>query len=1342
MKHPISFKKLNRDISPNLTQQGDYYDAVNGRVVMNDSQTAFAFSNEKGTTQFNILPTITNNTGTSFTVNLNGGGSYNVPYTNTTELNSLPSITEEHKIIALTSINDRFIIISQYTDHYLIWDWDEGNSRFQLMYYNDFSAGGMYRDLRIETRYENDNIQKIYFTDGLNFWHINLSSTNDYASTIDLPLNQLRAFPEATLDNPTLEAMLPGGAFEAGAVQYAYNLYSDSGAETKVSPFSDLFYVSNRYNGLNEADSNSQAFKIKIDNIPSNFNLINIYRIFYNSATATPEVSLIIEDQLQDTEYTFVDDNNLEASSSTLSEVLFLGSDTFVPEDMAVKDNVMFPTNITYSDYDPTFDARAYGWNSSSQALIQDSVSGNQTLTALNDSVAETHDAINPSVKAEVGDANYKTYRFQFDGTTPGVEGPNVAIIFRENERNPYDENSTTIAPNSDSYANNFSISNAWGNRSFKRDEVYRFFIRFTNARGQKSFAKWIADVRMPDVTDYDLADENTGLTVKDLGIRVDVQNLPSDAVSWEILMEERSEADKTIKAQGILNSTLLVTTGTKRDHAGDLVPNPFLRCYHTDANISTTSGGTFDDGLGWSYEHDRNSNSHVSATTRGDITNFTVAEVFDSNTDSYQLIDYVVEFYSPEILQKRYRFDIADTDYINFIGGIKLTDKIKFLGRVDANTTAGSSPATAFSDLSVGQNANPLADKRSFIRWNGAEGEVFVPGETASATPGDSYYINSYIAAFFDHTCNSIVKQDIVGTAKFIPYSSIRGERVHSWNAGSNNRSSLMDNCELTFKDNSGKNFYYGAHVNDRLAFNLDYYDNGSGTAERNGLGDILTSNNANDNLITNREATPKTVLVDYKAIVPNQYGGNTYKARQLNNPVVISDNIPVGTTQRVIYGGDTFVCLWNFMRQQCYQGYYRRRTQRENILIPIETSINLDLRHDNDYYENLGRYQTTFSDYELPLDVYSRRKQYPFSSVKPITYIQNNKFGARVLGSDTKVNGELKDSWLIYRPNTYIDLEGTFGDITGIIEDRDQLFTFQPEAISQLIINPRVQTVDEVGLQLGKGDLLYDYQYMTTTSGSVNKFSLTKTPYGVMYYDALNNKLSLLNRGEQPISDIKGMNSFFRTIDKSSISADTPNSDRGVVGYYDHETKETFMGFRDGVNSQVINYSHLNDAFHYRHDFSFGQALNLRNTVYWLNRDGDTLYTHKTGNYGEYFGSYVDSYVTFVANPSYINSVYDTVTFTADTKNGSSDVFNSSIDSIQVYNEHQDTGSVSLTYGSELKRKFREWKVNVPRESGTRNRMMSPYAYFTMKWTNTGTSRVLKDVVVNYRPKTVDYS
>lgn len=1321
MKHPVSFKKMEKDISPNLTQPGSYFEAVNGRIISNDSQTAFSFSNEKGNTMIVELPNIINQTLNFRIEESDSTLLYNQSYT-LTELSSLPDITTA-KIIAFSEVRNRLIVISQQSTYYQFWELKDGV--LKLLYYNQFNAVS-YENLIIQPRYENNDIQKLYFTDANNFWHLNIYSGNTLSESINTPINLVNVFPDADLETPLLDEMIPGGFFKSGSVQYAYNLYSTSGSETKISSFSNLLFTSNRYLGLNDIESSSQAFKISIANIPDDFNIINVYRIFNNDLNSLPEVSLIIEDIFENNQYSFIDDNNLEASDSTLESILFLGSDEFKPKDLKTKDNILFPANITYKDYSPTFDARAYAFNEENEALITDVTLGNETLTSIDDVIPETHDCINPSVKAEVGDTHYNAYRFQFDGTTLGIEGPNVKMGFVSNEREGYDTVSTAVTPNQNSYANNFSIDNAFGNMSFKRDETYRFFIRFKNKKGKVSFTKWIADVRMPSYTDtgFELSDKSsTYLKVYDLGVSVTVANLPSDAVSWEILKEERNESDKTIKAQGLLNSTLVIPPGL--DYEGRTVPNPFMRGYHDDSRAGVNTPVEFLDGLGKSIANNRTS----SAATDAKIT--TLGEINDNNASTYQIVDYVLDFYSPEILDKRYQFKTSNTDYINLIGGLLLDDSVKF-GQKQANTKAGSSPTIAFDTLRTGQDDSIV--NRAFHEWNAAEGQVFSPGASASNSP-NGYHFNSYITAAFTHDCNSIKKIDIQGDTKFIPKSSDRNSKLYTWNAGVSNTSSILDNSSLIFKDSNNNNFDYGSFVNDRLSFNIGQYSDGDTT----GLGAILTIEGANNDAVITRTAKPKLILADYKQIIQNQYGGNTYEARQLNTPVVISNTISSGTTTRVIFGGDTFVSVWNFMRQQMYQGYYRRTTSRENIIIPIESSVNLDLRHDQEEYVNMGKYQTTFSDYELPESVYNKPKKYPIGLPKPLLYRPQLKFDNRVLGSDVKINGELKDSWLQFRENVYIDVDGSHGSINGLQEDRDQLFAFQAEGICQLIINPNVQITDGIALELGRGGLLHDYKYLTTSSGTINQYSIIKTPYGIMYYDALNAKLNMLNGSENPISDVKGMSSYFRTkIDFADIEADTPNGSKGIVGYYDHETKESHLSFLQGTDSFEIVYSHLNDAFHFLYDFTSNQYINNRNNIYSLDSTQRKIYKHKVGNYGEYYGSYKNSSITFIVNPSQLNSVFDTLQFNSNVKISDVDQPLQTISQIRVFNEHQDTGLVSV----DAKRKFREWKVNIPREENSRNRIMSQYVYVTLVLGNRSNSSFsLQNIFVNYRPQTTSF-
>ena len=217
--------------------------------------------------------------------------------------------------------------------------------------------------------------------------------------------------------------------------------------------------------------------------------------------------------------------------------------------------------------------------------------------------VPEEHDCINPyNIDT---DGTTTKYVYRNDGLLGG-EGPNVSyrFIFAElvlsstqadsgKPTNDLDLNATAAsnktikivyedgssANNQEilsddavihNYANAYICANYLG---YMRDEIYRFGIVFYNNKGIPSPVHWIGDIRMPSTKDVN--DINSyiypfhtgaysnayGKTVEQLayamGIQFNVNNVPLDAVSWEIVRCDRTEADRTIVSQGIISSLL-----------------------------------------------------------------------------------------------------------------------------------------------------------------------------------------------------------------------------------------------------------------------------------------------------------------------------------------------------------------------------------------------------------------------------------------------------------------------------------------------------------------------------------------------------------------------------------------------------------------------------------------------------------------------------------------------------------------------------------------------------------------------------------------------------------------
>ena len=82
----------------------------------------------------------------------------------------------------------------------------------------------------------------------------------------------------------------------------------------------------------------------------------------------------------------------------------------------------------------------------------------------------------------------------------------------------------------------------------------------------------------------------------------------------------------------------------------------------------------------------------------------------------------------------------------------------------------------------------------------------------------------------------------------------------------------------------------------------------------------------------------------------------------------------------------------------------------------------------------------------------------------------------------------------------------------------------------------------------------------------------------------------------------------------------------------------------------------------------------------------------------------------------------------------------FLNSFNYIRAWNEYQDTGNVTLHFNkyipSNLKRKFRIWRANIPRDSThKRDRIRNTWANITLKASSPNTTKTeLHDLIVNY--------
>ncbi|MCK9544865.1 MAG: hypothetical protein M0R03_22860, partial [Novosphingobium sp.] len=280
----------------------------------------------------------------------------------------------------------------------------------------------------------------------------------------------------------------------------------------------------------------------------------------------------------------------------------------------------------------------------------------------------------------------------------------------------------------------------------------------------------------------------------------------------------------------------------------------------------------------------------------------------------------------------------------------------------------------------------------------------------------------------------------------------------------------------------------------------------------------------------------TGDALLVEFRRKVINQYGGNTYEDRANNTYIEIGDYNPINVrSSLILHAGDIFAGVFKFARilpnlSKIYNSAYTSIC--EIIEFPVETSVDLSNRTDISSKGWDFLFHPQENEFHKYNSVYSQESTATQSRGSVFYFEELKEVSNKILATKKKNPGELIDSWTDILINEQLLLDGNHGQIIKLITHNNSCLAFQEKAIANLQIQPRIQqvTTDGIGLEVGTGQILYDYNYITTSSGSVNMYSIDSTPSAIYYVDLLNKTFNRLSEnGINGISDSLGLHAFF---------------------------------------------------------------------------------------------------------------------------------------------------------------------------------------------------------------------
>ena len=493
----------------------------------------------------------------------------------------------------------------------------------------------------------------------------------------------------------------------------------------------------------------------------------------------------------------------------------------------------------------------------------------------------------------------------------------------------------------------------------------------------------------------------------------------------------------------------------------------------------------------------------------------------------------------------------------------------------------------------------------------------------------------------------------------------------------------------------------------------------------------------------------SPRMLICSVKRENSNPYGGlgdaalasSLYMSTghfQIVDAVVLAD-IKNGNdyifNEVEIFGGDTFVCIWDFLHTQKNMSLDANQGRWDHSFqLPIETRINLDLREGNHVgrlrcYSVAGglRWQVGEDKWEEfnYNDGYSSDNPSRLYLPLPNNFTFENIFDTRIRYSNEKTYGEYEDSYRKFSVLDHFTIETNFGPIINIRSKNDNIIYWQKNGVGYIPMGERALTSNDAGnaVQLGVGGIFERYDNILEMIGNSNQFSLVQSDEGFTWYDGIRKLLITLGNGMKITQEsiVKGLDSYLiSTIPNNIDTLDNPGHDYGVLGGYDPREKMVYMTFRTNGFNETIGISIKENKFVGFFDFKPRLYLSAKDYFYAVGDTFRKLYQFGTGTIGSYFGETKNRYFTIIVKEdSNIAKIFDTFELV-----GNEHFFNTidfTLEDASTIKEYY-SGATSRHVSQKLGYRNKRWYGNYPRID--RERMVGGYVKIT--FTDSGSEEI----------------
>lgn len=1212
--------------------------------------------------------------------------------------------------------------------------------------------------------YENDDIQKVYWTDGLNQPRvINIAAPlNVRLKWNDDSFNFARRM--ALNEDIAVEKRKDGtGTFPCGTIQYAVSYYDKHGMETNIAVVSDIHYITKGNRGGASDETSTDSFKVTVSGVDTTFGYIRLYSIIRTTRDEKPLLR-IVEDRRTDPMTGTVEffDTNTTGRIVSSDTLLATGCETFVAQTMDTKDNTLFLGNIKL-----------------------------------------TRQTVPDSVKQRIADG--------------------MRIMWREcdlDTGNPYKIIKVNDGSTNKVYSHSMQLDfGSYDITIFKYKEWYRLGLQFQHESGRWSEVVWVADSqndRHPDaLTSNGLFDNDNvrfAVPVFDMfytDIYKDLYSLGYRKVRPVVVYTNVNDCN--VIAQCVATPTVRNKAFSDR-HSPDVMsswffrpnaradrPNDIIR-YPSSERLQFEHGKCLGDVDNGEDPHALEVQSDIGTDKLHVIYDgrFQADRVNDSNwfvdrsvitlhcpeieyEDTFSALDYstfdleiigvepMTAFYSEYYINPSNMKEIEKQPYSKHYSGGYNWDNTNNFAPYDIWLACAEYVSYLNYDQSMFPYVNPKKPVRHSVHvWS--RSHLGLWDSKYNYSQHEEGKINSKVFASIRYSFKPLYmhnKYDVI-TAEDAKVFDSNSDTILRLNSGNGNKTYLGNvNVIAPLSDQyssfNGKredmrNRYYTFGLLDKLdngkisivygnssdPIQIKYKSRAHVVASLKTFVQNINGQNVIKGILPHDERESDwsfLYVVDVtRGAVPNRFGGSTPEAIEQNVWVPCGKAVPfTPNNPPKVYGmqGDHYFMRYDCLKTMPYaEGDTNQVVEIGSFL--LETRVNLDGRYDKMRGLNDNTIVTD-ENFGLLNGAYTQKDNY-FTYMTLRDDMRNDNFPDQFTWSNTKTLGEETDTWTRIDLLNTSDADGALGPIRKIVNHNGNLIMFQDDAVARIPYNEKAATQTTEGmLNVAQNTGVGAVEYISRSIGAVNKWAVCNTIDNLYFVDDRRKKLYSVV-GEDRNSPLEAVSSarFFDSYFKDTVTGLewSPGGWENFRLTYDTVTNDLYMSGADG-DCLALNDIRKGRAFTSFYDYGRTPVHANVAGMSLMFKDG-SLWRMHTGGYNSFFGRNADSVMCVVSNGGRelygADKVFNNIEYRADMfdmSNGRAYTNAAPFTKIRTWNEYQDSGLVD----ADTVERFRIWHANIPRDKDrVLDRMRNPWLMVELTHVADGNELLLHDLMVYY--------